>query len=282
MSKFYALGLDKDYSHERCSSVGNECRVICLSVESIPAYSDMSQIVKLRGSCEVVQSEFHRWAEPIKYSITRSLLHHLSSAFGGKYILVPMSESSAAKACEYKICVGFTNFIFAENNSELLLSADVSIFKRDKLVTVCEYSDRFSVGEVEYEGIVNGMDWELKILGEFIARCIDGNCVKSIAKTSTPNEVSAGKTNSNNFAQGCCKDVINCNGKVPREISKKTETFPRIINISSRGEVYVVVDSEDGTRRYFSGRLFNGSSINVKCDSPYKITSTNNDLIEVK
>ncbi|MDR1255967.1 MAG: PqiC family protein [Puniceicoccales bacterium] len=267
MSKFYALGLSGTTSSGKCLPIGAECMAIGLSVESIPAYSDMAQIVKLRDGCEVVQSELHRWAEPIKCGIARSLLNHLGSALGGKYILVPLVESSAARAYEYKVHVGFTNFIFNEDNSELLLAANVSIFKRGKLVAICDYSDRFRVGAAEYKKIVNGMDWALKMLGGFIARCIDRGCAGDIAANiPVPMEI------------GSCENGGDCGEKV----SQGTEAFPRIINISARGEVYVVVDSAEGTHRYFSGRLFKGSSINVKCDAPYKITSTNDELIEVK
>jgi hypothetical protein len=178
--------------------------------------------------------------------------------------------------------VGSTNLRFVENHSELLLSADVSTLKLDKLVTICEYSDRFRVGQVEYEGIVNGMDWELKMLGELIARCIDGGCVKNPADTGTPNEASAGKTNPNNFVHGCCKNVTNSNIKVSQDISESTEMFPRSTNIPSRAQLDVAVDSKDGTQKSFPGRLFNGSWVSGKCNSPYKITSTNNDVIDIQ
>jgi hypothetical protein len=59
------------------------------------------------------------------------------------------------------------------------------------------------------------------------------------------------------------------------------DEFPRVINIFARGEVYVIVDSADGEHRYFSGRLFSGTSIDVKCDAPYRVISTNDTLIDV-
>jgi uncharacterized lipoprotein YmbA len=273
MSRFYALGLDKSSSQSKCSSIGGECRIVCLNIEDIPAYADISKIVKLRGSCEIIQSELNRWAEPIKYSIARSLSNHLGDALGSKYMLVPFAEANAAGVCEHKICVEFTNFIFDEESGKLLLSANVSISRRGKLVTVCEYADCVTVGEfAQCSEIVGGMDWALKIFGEFVARCVDGDCAdgntkvpcgtcpcpEALARDQKSEEVTAAKA------------------------SQGVDVFPRIVNIVSRGEVYVVVDSEDGTKRYFSGRLFSGSSINVKCDSPYKVTSTDDKLIEVK
>jgi hypothetical protein len=235
----------------------------------------MSKIVKLRGSWEIVPSELNRWAEPIKYSIARSLSNHLGSALGSKYMLVPFPEANAAGICECKVCVEFTNFIFDEGSGKLLLSANVSISKCGKLVTVCEYMDRVAVGKsVQCGEIVGGMDWALKIFGEFIARCIDGDCANGSAK------VPCG-------CGTCPRPEILAQDQKSEEataakVFQRADTFPHVINISSRGEVYVVVDSEDGTKRYFSGRLFSGSSINVKCDSPYKVTSTDDKLIEVK
>jgi hypothetical protein len=187
-------------------------------------------------------------------------------------MLIPFTEVGATEICEHKICVEFTNFIFDEDSGEFLLSANVSIFKYGKLMTVCEYADRFTVGRlVECSKIVGGMDWALKMFGEFIARCVDINCAsagddKIFCETSPEVLVEDQKSGES----------------IAAKVSQKTDAFPRIINISARGEAYIVVDSEDGTKRYFSGRLFNGSSVNVKCDSPYRIISTNDELIEVK
>jgi uncharacterized lipoprotein YmbA len=272
MSRFYALGLDKNFSSSRYSSIGGECRIVCLNIEDIPAYADMSKIVRLRGNREIIQSELDRWAEPVKCSVARSLSNHLGSALGSGYMLVPFAEANAAGICEYKICVEFTNFIFDEESGKLLLSANVSISRCGKLVTVCEYVDRVTVEKsAQCSEIMGGMDWALKIFGEFIARCIGGGCADS-ESTRVP--------------CGTCPEFL-AQSQKPEEgaatkVSQRMDAFPRIINISSRGEVYVVVDSEDGTKRYFSGRLFNRSSVNVKCDSPYKITSTNDELIDVR
>ncbi|MDR0595230.1 MAG: PqiC family protein [Puniceicoccales bacterium] len=271
MSRFYALGLDGGACREKCLSNKDDCKVICLNIESIPAYSDMSQIVKLRNNCEIVQSELYRWAEPMKYGIARSLSNHLSSALGERYILVPLFESSAAKIYDYKVCVGFSNFIFTEDKSELLLSANISIFEKSRLVAICEYSDRSKVGSVECEKIVQDMDLALKKLGKFIARClskdyIDNAVTKPIGGVDTGDDAQRYE-----------------NKAIPEEkVTQGAENFPIIINISARGEVYVIVDSEDGTQRYFSGRLFEGSSVNVECDAPFKVISTDNSLIEVK
>jgi hypothetical protein len=231
----------------------------------------MSQIVKLRNSCEVVQSELHRWAEPMKYGIARSLSNHLSGALGKRYILVPLFEPSAAKIYDYKVCVGFSNFIFTEGKSELLLSANISIFGKGRLVAICEYSDRSKVGFVECEKIVQAMDLALKKLGKFIARCINKDYIdNTVAK---PIE-----------GVGIGDDAQRCENKAIPEgkVTQGTENFPIVINISARGEVYVIVDSEDGTQRYFSGRLFEGSSVNVECNAPFKVISTDDSLIEVK
>jgi uncharacterized lipoprotein YmbA len=231
----------------------------------------MSQIVKLRNSCEIVQSELYRWAEPMKYGIARSLFNHLSGALGERYILVPLFEPSAAKIYDYKVCVGFSNFIFTEGKSELLLSTNISIFEKSRLVSVCEYSDRSKVGSVECEKIVQAMDLALKKLGKFIARCINKDRINNAVVKPT------GGVGTGDDAQRCENNAIS-EGKVPQG----TENFPIIINISARGEVYVIVDSEDGTQRYFSGRLFEGSSVNVECDAPFRVISTDNSLIEVK
>jgi hypothetical protein len=271
MSRFYALGLDRGFGREKCPPGDGECQMVCLNVESIPAYADGSQIVKLHGKCEITQSELHRWAEPVKCGITRSLANHLGGALGRKYVLMPLLESNCASLCEHRVCVAFTNFIFNEGSGELLLSANVSIFKRGKLVTVCEYADRFTVEKfADYDRIVGAMDWTLRMFGEFIARCIDtnragGEGVKILREAcqELPGDRKLGRTTS-------------------VKISGEMGAFPRIINIFARGEVYVVVDSEDGSKRYFSGQLFGGSSIDVKCDSPYRITSTNDELIEIR
>jgi hypothetical protein len=274
MSRFYTLGLDRSFNREKCPGHDGECHVVCLNIESIPAYADVSQIVKLHGRCEITQSEVHRWAEPVKYGITRSLSNHLSGALGRNYVLVSLPELNCTNICEHRVCVAFTNFIFNEGSGELLLSANISVFKCGKLVTICEYADRFMVEKfADYDKIVSGMDWALRMLGEFIAHCIDANCV-SDGCVKIPREAPCPE-----LAEGLELEKAAVT-KVSREAD--VNAFPRIINISARGEVYVVVDSENGTKRYFSGRLFSGSSIDVKCDSPYRVISTNDELIEVR
>jgi uncharacterized lipoprotein YmbA len=276
-SRFYALGLGATRGAKKCLPTDGEQRVVCLIVEGVPAYADSSQIVKLRDGCEITRSEIHRWAEPIKCSVLRSLTNHLSCVLGDEYVFVPMPESGSLKAHEYKIFVNFTNFIFDESAREMFLSAKISIVKNGKLVALCDYSDRFAIGTVDYKNIVIGMDWALKMLGEFVAQCM------------SPGQASQ---------QKCCSaaqdGTVACEQEQPTKSdvavsstvieagTRPSGVFPRVINLSARGEVYVVVDSEDGAMRYFSGRLFNGSSVDVKCDAPYKVTSTNDELLEVR
>jgi uncharacterized lipoprotein YmbA len=274
-SRFYALGLGPSRDAKECLPIGDECKVLCLNVESVPPYVDVSQIIKLRNGCEITRSEIHRWAEPVKYSVFRSLSNHLRDALGNEYIIVSPFESGVGKACEYKICVSLANFIFNEDTKEMLLAAKVSIFKHEDLVALCNYSNRFNVGTAEHKSVINSMDWALKMLGEFVARCVNIGCLP---------QSECHCCDSTDEALTCYVQRMQDHENMDTMDAKidRATNFPRIINISAHGEVYVVVDSEDGTRRYFSGRLFNGSSVDVKCDLPYKITSTNDELVEVR
>lgn len=279
VSKFYALGFNN--IHEKVSSyqmVDTQRELVYLDLEEIPAYTDVAQIVSLQNGCELVRSEVSRWGEPFKVSVARSLYTHLAKQLADTYSVVLLPSSLSSREYIYKISVKIINFIFDKDNNELCLSATITIFKQGKLYVICDYNDCFKIGSNQYDTLVKSMDWELNMLSEFIGRCINTQVVRNIPMMNSA-EAIAEKDDKN--LQNANVPFSNTN-VMQEDVINKSENQPRVINITAHGEVYVIVDNENGDIRYFSGRLFNGSSIDVECDSAFKVISTDDSLIEVR
>lgn len=314
-SQFYALGF------KHLGTKGSTCdaalKIVCINIEEVPAYADVSQFISLKDGCEIVRSESLRWGEPFKVSVARSLYVGLSHQLKDAYLVVS-SPLKVSQNCEYRVNVKVTNFIFDRDKKEVYLTAVITILKHDKPYLICDYSDCFKTSASSPKSIVNGMDWALNTMSIFIGRCLnvsqspvaDGADMKNFEVDSNSVElhkkseiVPTEKISSSD------KDVVSKNlderadTKIPEITENPTliqqivsalepeqpecassisEIGGRTIELVAHGEVYVVVDSDDGNVRYFSGRLYDGSSVNVKCDGPFRVVSTNDSLLEVR
>lgn len=269
-SRFYALGFKELGATD--NSCNNGKKVVHVDLEEIPAYADVSQFVSLKDGCEILRSELLRWGEPFKTSVSRSLYIGLSSRLKGKYSVV-MLPVRISQECEYRVNVRVTNFIFNHDKKEIYLNAAITILKHGKLHAICDYNDCVKVNSLTPKAIVHGMDWALNAMSVFIGQCLD---VVPTNKTKS-DSVSESKVSSQIETNVQGDSHLAVSGAPCRAIED-----PRTIELVAHGEVYVIVDSEDGNVRYFSGRLYDGSSVKVQCDRPFKVISTNDSLLEVK
>lgn len=283
-SHFYALGFRTLGEQNKTVSdfTASELKIVSLDLEEIPAYSDISQFIELQNKCEIIRLENVRWGEPFKTSITRSLYTSLSKELKNNYTVVLLPGNNNFKESEYKIGVKIVNFIFNKDKNEMCLSAVITIMKHGSLYAICDYNDCFKTGSQDIQVIINSMDWALNMMSSFISHCL-GSKVNAFDKQSHGDVVV--QTQNSAIETDKPLEVVVANqaqGKVNQEETLIAEhKGKRDIEIVSHGEVYVVVDSEDGNVRYFSGRLFKGSSITVSCDGPFKVISTDNSLIEI-
>ncbi len=275
-SHFYALGLKQLGSSENFCN--KHLGIICVELEEIPAYTDVSQFITLKDGCELVRFENFRWGEPFKTSVTRSLYVSLAKQLNGSYTVLMSQGAIPSHECVYKVSVRITNFIFNGDKNEIYLTGSITIFKEGKLYAICDYNDCFNTGSADIKAVINAMDWALNSMSLFISQCLD----MSFANTDSA---------TNKQPQENGKDyhsVQSVNKQVPIK-NKERSTEDNVVSnnmqynnleIIAHGEVYIIVDSVDGDTRYFSGRLSDGESASIICDGPVKIISTDDSLIE--
>ena len=269
-SHFYALGINQSGTKGDVSC--KDClKVVCLDLEEIPSYSDVSQFVALKDGCEIVRSELLRWGEPFKTSVERALYSGLSNQLKGNYFVV-LSPVKQPQEYDYRVSVKVMNFIFDQDRNEIRLGAVITMTKKGDPYAICDYSDCLQVGSNDPKAIVDGMNWALNTMSAFIGRCLTPHVDMHVLEEEVPQS-----EDSQVDVQDADSDENDLSVS-QEELSEQS----RIIELISHGEVYVTVDSEDGEIRYFSGRLYDGSSVNVRCDGPFKVTSTDDSLIEIR
>jgi len=133
---------------------------------TVPAYLDRPQIVTGGLGSELQLAEYHRWAEPLKDSITRVMAENLTASLPGSHVLsFPWNR---AVAPDIQVEVKVSRFhVDALGNCEL--KADWAILSHGKLVSINETLNRTSATSAEYEAKVAAQSQALAKLGKAIA-----------------------------------------------------------------------------------------------------------------
>jgi uncharacterized lipoprotein YmbA len=140
--------------------------LIGLGPVEIPAYLDRPQIVTGNSGAELQLSEYHRWAEPLRETITRVLAENLSLSMPASHVLAfPWNK---AVNPDFQVVVKVVRFhADADGNSEL--KADWSILRQSKPVLIKAFHARTVAAGSDYEAKVGAQSRALAKFGEEIA-----------------------------------------------------------------------------------------------------------------
>jgi uncharacterized lipoprotein YmbA len=143
--------------------------LIGLGPVEMPAYLDRPQIVTGNPGAELQLAEYHRWAEPLRDTITRVLAENLSLSMPASHILAfPWNR---AVNPDFQVVVKVVRFhVDANGNSEL--KADWSILRQNKPVLIKEFQTRTVAAGTDYEAKVAAQSQALARFGKEIAAAL--------------------------------------------------------------------------------------------------------------
>ena len=165
-AKFYLLQAS---SHSEALAAVTESAspaLIGLGPVEIPAYLDRPQIVTGNAGAELQLAEYHRWAEPLRDTITRVLAENLSLSMPASHVLsFPWNR---AVNPDFQVVVKVGRFhVDANGNSEL--KATWSILRQNKPVLIKEFQTRTVTAGTDYEAKVTAQSQALARFGKEIA-----------------------------------------------------------------------------------------------------------------
>ena len=138
----------------------------------IPAYLDRPQIVTGNTGSELQMAEYHRWAEPLRDTITRVLAENLALAMPNSHVLsFPWNRAIIP---DYQVEIKISRFhVDAAGNCEL--KADWTILKQNKPVSMKSFQThvRVSGPDIDYEAKVAAQSLALARFGKEMADELD-------------------------------------------------------------------------------------------------------------
>ncbi len=149
--KFYLLQpMGKPEAHQAVMQTPRPVLVGLGPVE-IPAYLDRPQIVTGNAGAELQLAEYHRWAEPLRDTITRILAENLALFMvDGQVLTFPWNRTISP---DVQVEVKLSRFhVDATGSCEL--KADWTVFKRNKPVLMKEFHTRTLAAGPDYEAKV--------------------------------------------------------------------------------------------------------------------------------
>ena len=134
----------------------------------IPAYLDRPQIVTGNTGSELRMAEYHRWAEPLKDTITRVLTENLALAMPSSHVLsFPWNRAAIP---DYQVEIKIHRFhVDAVGNCEL--KADWTVLKQNKPVSMKSFQTHVPVSgpDTDYEAKVAAQSQALARFGKEMA-----------------------------------------------------------------------------------------------------------------
>jgi len=134
----------------------------------IPAYLDRPQIVTGNTGSELRMAEYHRWAEPLRDTVTRVLTENLALAMPGSHVLsFPWNRATIP---DYQVEIKIHRFhVDAVGNCEL--KADWTVLKQNKPVSMKSFQTHVPVSgpDTDYEAKVAAQSQALARFGKEMA-----------------------------------------------------------------------------------------------------------------
>ncbi len=182
--KFYLLQPMSRSDTQIAKSETSTPQLVGLGPVEIPAYLDRPQIVTGNSGAELQMAEYHRWAEPLKDTITRVLAENLALSMPSSHVLsFPWNRAIIP---DYQVEIKISRFhVDAAGNSEL--KADWTILKQNKPVLMKSFQTHAPAAGPDYEAKVAALSLALARFGKEMADELDfiGNPVSDLAPTSS-------------------------------------------------------------------------------------------------
>ena len=142
--------------------------IIGIGPIQIPEYINRPQIVTRHSAYELNVSEFHRWVEPLKENITRTLVINISNNLQSNRVYW-MPREDRQYPLDIRIAIDIGRFD-GRMGGEVLLESRWSIFdKNNKAVLTRVSLIKQAVNGQDYESMVIAMNKVLRQLGKEIS-----------------------------------------------------------------------------------------------------------------
>ena len=142
--------------------------IIGLGPIQIPEYINRPQIVTRNSDYQLNVAEFHRWVEPLKESITRSLVINISNNIQTNRVYW-MPREDRQYPLDIRIAIDIGRFD-GQLNGEVLLESRWSIFDKNNQPVLTRVSLlKEAVNGQDYESMVIAMNKVLRQLGKEIS-----------------------------------------------------------------------------------------------------------------
>lgn len=142
--------------------------IIGIGPIQIPEYINRPQIVTRNSAYELNVSEFHRWVEPLKENITRTLVINISNNLQSNRVYW-MPREDRQYPLDIRIAIDIGRFD-GRMGGEVLLESRWSIFdKNNKAVLTRVSLIKQAVNGQDYESMVIAMNKVLRQLGKEIS-----------------------------------------------------------------------------------------------------------------
>lgn len=152
-SRFYTLNSMPGMQPESNHQAGADSLTIGVGPVEVPAYLDRPQIVTRISPNEFKLAEFHRWAEPLKDSLTRVLVENLSNPLNTEAVAVFPWEG-AMMTVDYQVVVEVIRFDGSIGDSATLV-AQWYILKSESKKKV--FSEKIRIEETAKGADVNAL-----------------------------------------------------------------------------------------------------------------------------
>jgi hypothetical protein len=167
-SKFYVLNALED--HQKAGTQAcRDSRIIGIGITPVdmPKYLDRPQIMTRVNGNELNLSEFHLWAEPLKSSVSRILVHNLSALLCATVEIYPWAGS---ERLDYRVSATVIR-LDGTPGGQAFLDAQWAIFDDHSKKLLVTKESRFNepVGSNSYEALVSAYSRALASLSREIA-----------------------------------------------------------------------------------------------------------------
>ncbi len=164
--KFYLLQATNKTEQQAIGTPPAKPLTIGLGPVEIPAYLDRPQIVTGGEGAELTMAEYHRWAEPLKDTITRVLAEDLALAMPGNHLLTfPWNRAISP---DVQLEIKITRFQ-VDANGLCELKANWTILKQNKPVAMNAFQTRTTATSNDYADKVAAQSQALAKFGNEMA-----------------------------------------------------------------------------------------------------------------
>ncbi len=152
--KFYQLQATQQAGQVGTVTQAANPIIIGLGPVDIPAYLDRPQIVTVGEGAELTMAEYHRWAEPLKETITRVLAENLTTLMPGYYVLAFPWNRAVNPSFQLEVKI---NRFQVNESGDCELKANWTLLKQNKPL---------SINTFKTHTVASGSDYAAKVAAQ--------------------------------------------------------------------------------------------------------------------